>query len=434
MELRYCEECGDVIHLNSDEPPSLHDHFVCPRCEGGKAPATQAESPRTGAEDFSAEDLDLFSAGSIAQRKQDFNPGARKAPEARLRLVKTNKTPAGAKHHTESTFPTDRLMAAPIAAAPRAGARGKPAARETSGTLAKSARKIIFRCLYCKSPISIRPVEKTSKLVCPSCGEAVYVTPTGRLLKKNPSHAVRKEAAADGAPSAGATHDAISEEAAETIERLSAFEEHGYSQDPDKTAFLTEESSPLPQLADGEDFPLANELLSTVVRARENWLQEEAEDTAEDEEEWPQEEEDEEEDEQADEEDQQADEEDEDDEDDDGYEEEEIEEWPGESDLLAEDEFDENLSGGSRKRSGRRRPSTARVLLVGLGLLLPFALAIGLLMTHFSQPESRSWDPDPALTTLEKLGGAAQKGIIKVFGNDEDPSDRALPGRSAEGR
>ena len=61
MELRYCEECGDVIRLESDEPASLHEHFLCPRCKGGGgAPAAQARAaPQPGrTETFSAEDLD----------------------------------------------------------------------------------------------------------------------------------------------------------------------------------------------------------------------------------------------------------------------------------------------------------------------------------------------------------------------------------------
>ncbi len=106
MELRYCEECGDVIRLDSNEPASLQDRFVCTKCEGGEAPATRTESPGTRSEDFSAENLDLFSSGSIALRKQEAELGLKRAPEARLRLVKTTKTPvADAEPPAEPAFP-----------------------------------------------------------------------------------------------------------------------------------------------------------------------------------------------------------------------------------------------------------------------------------------------------------------------------------------
>jgi hypothetical protein len=261
----------------------------------------------------------------------------------------------------------------------------------------------------------------------------VYVTPDGRLLKRNPSLVVRKDAAAGGGPQsveastlarpgpslrnsarlaaapraaapALAAHPAaprapgrqhMSDEAAQTIERLSAFEEHVFSQDPNKTAFLTEESSPLSDLSSSEtdEFPLAGEFLPTAVhdgRSRagtDSALEEDDSD-------WPEE-----------------------------------EDWPEESDLLAEDEFDENLDSRSRKRSRARRPPTARVMLTGIALLLPFALAVGLFVTHFSDPESRAFDPNPALSTLEKLGNAAQRGIITLFSDGEGPRGRWVPGR-----
>ena len=49
-------------------------------------------------------------------------------------------------------------------------------------------------------------------------------------------------------------------------ERLSAFQEHTYSEDPEKTAFLTEDTSPLSDLEGGslsDELPLANEFLSS---------------------------------------------------------------------------------------------------------------------------------------------------------------------------
>ena len=72
MELRYCEECGDVIRLDSDEPLSLNEHFVCSKCKGD-APAepARAEPPKDDTKNFAPDELNLFSSQSIAERKQD---------------------------------------------------------------------------------------------------------------------------------------------------------------------------------------------------------------------------------------------------------------------------------------------------------------------------------------------------------------------------
>jgi uncharacterized protein YbaR (Trm112 family) len=168
----------------------------------------------------------------------------------------------------------------------------EPAIRQPAGSQlpASRAQKIVFRCPHCKSPLSVRPVKSTSRLVCPACNNAVYVTISGQIHKRLPSRAVRegKRAAAGKESTESSTERVMSaslvdsnpldeeakdeaavfaqaptkERRAETPapkqvarpaakpaakptvkQKVAAFREHARSADPRKTLFITEEKS-----------------------------------------------------------------------------------------------------------------------------------------------------------------------------------------------
>ncbi|HVR74508.1 MAG TPA: hypothetical protein VMT52_09260, partial [Planctomycetota bacterium] len=196
MELRYCEECGDLIRDESSRPTQIEDHFVCDRCSKDGGPpskaAQKAASERAGTTGLAgAENLNLFSNQTIAIRKQKAKAPAKArapapAPElggevqksGRLRLVKAGEEPSPAP---------------------------QPALEEGSASSSRRATKLAFRCIHCKSTLAIRPVAQTSKLICPECGRAIYVTTSGRLLKTSPSTAIRKEGAPERIPGGSAS-------------------------------------------------------------------------------------------------------------------------------------------------------------------------------------------------------------------------------------
>jgi DNA-directed RNA polymerase subunit RPC12/RpoP len=285
MELRYCEECGDVIQVESAEPLGELEHFICERCKSGerepKNEATGEAAGESAGEDLQAQSLNLFSPQTIALRKKQYEAVLPKDPKSnRLRLVKQDATDSPAE--------------------------GTGAAMPAQG-----ARKILFRCLHCKATLAIRPVDRTSKLNCPHCSKTIFVTAAGTLLKDSPSAVerateVRPAAHATSGPSvsdplssnamaagaeprkptssvgfrATASRDAApplagssspndsrrlskeppraapSQPRAESIglktvnpatswmpKQTSAFDEHRELQDPEKTAFITDEST-----------------------------------------------------------------------------------------------------------------------------------------------------------------------------------------------
>ena len=193
MELRYCEECGDVIQVETSEPAKVVDHFVCERCQSG-AGSPRPEAAPSG--DMEAQSLNLFSPETIAIRKKKIDEDTTKKPKSsRLRLVKANPDEPESRPADpplSAPQPASPAPSAPMAAPPQPAAAAVPGSTRGSATPAKSARRILFRCLHCRSTLSIRPVEKTSKLTCPHCTNVIYVTPTGRLLKNSPSVALRK--------------------------------------------------------------------------------------------------------------------------------------------------------------------------------------------------------------------------------------------------
>jgi hypothetical protein len=176
MELRYCEKCGDVLRVETAEPLNPVEHFVCDGCKTGASASRNAGGASTKEYDESLrqEELNLFSPGTIAVRKKELEELAREQPKPKLKLVKS-------------------------AAEAAEGAR---APTKVDSARVKSGKKLLFRCLHCRSTLAIRAVEKTSKLVCPHCSQSMFVTPAGRLHKSPPSSALRKtaEAPSSGAP------------------------------------------------------------------------------------------------------------------------------------------------------------------------------------------------------------------------------------------
>ena len=160
MELRYCEECGDVLQVESAEPLGELEHFICERCKSGEhEPRKEAPVEAVGeaaGEDLQAQSLNLFSPQTIALRKKQYEAVLPKDPKSnRLRLVKQDSTDS-----------------------PQEGGATTPA---------HGARKILFRCLHCKATLASRPVDRTSKLNCPHCAKTIFVTAAGTLLKGSPS-------------------------------------------------------------------------------------------------------------------------------------------------------------------------------------------------------------------------------------------------------
>jgi hypothetical protein len=143
MEIRYCDRCNGIISVKGgagEPPPNQH---LCAECEAGKG--AEAEGPKKAPEvdDIPADALNLFSPATIAVRKDQL----KKAVAAHARSGGT-------------------------AAAPPAG-QGAPG-------------MIQIECLHCQVHLKVRPVEKTSRLVCPKCKGNLFLGPNGSLSKAAP--------------------------------------------------------------------------------------------------------------------------------------------------------------------------------------------------------------------------------------------------------
>ena len=151
MELFYCEGCGDIIVPDGTSNPSADGRFLCGACadDGGTAQPAQMDQRGHGT------DLNLFSDDTIAMKKA------------------TLPNPLG--EEAEDEEPTIRSLVV----SPAAGSQG-------STLPASQARKIVFFCLHCKGPFSIRPVDTMSRLACPTCRKDLFVTKDGRILKNSP--------------------------------------------------------------------------------------------------------------------------------------------------------------------------------------------------------------------------------------------------------
>ena len=73
MELRYCEECGDVTRVESGRP-ILSDPYVCERCEKGGPDSGKKDGASADEASFGnflqEEPLNLFSDQTIALRRR----------------------------------------------------------------------------------------------------------------------------------------------------------------------------------------------------------------------------------------------------------------------------------------------------------------------------------------------------------------------------
>jgi DNA-directed RNA polymerase subunit M/transcription elongation factor TFIIS len=69
---------------------------------------------------------------------------------------------------------------------------------------ANTATRILFHCLHCKSKLVVRPVSKTSKMVCPKCQQSMFIDSHAQLSlehpDKNGSFRSRSDAPAPGPP------------------------------------------------------------------------------------------------------------------------------------------------------------------------------------------------------------------------------------------
>jgi predicted RNA-binding Zn-ribbon protein involved in translation (DUF1610 family) len=194
MELRYCEECGELIRLETEEPLSLSDHFRCTDCGGEFAPAVKAESEGQGQGAggpslLESTDLNLFSQKSVAIRKDAMSRMA--PPRQGSRRVEAPVASAQSGSTRLRLVKNDPAAAPPATSAPPA-TEVSPFAPAGSLEPSKEARKIVFRCLHCRAPLSMRPVDQDSKLSCPHCGNLIYIARSGQLSKTPPSQAVRK--------------------------------------------------------------------------------------------------------------------------------------------------------------------------------------------------------------------------------------------------
>jgi hypothetical protein len=203
VELRYCETCGDIIQLQAGTPLDLGERFVCSKCrsaagEGSRPDVRKPPATSIELQDLLAkEELNLFSKGTIAVRKkaqaQASMPRSglvRLAPESDPRQL-DGQAPVESSAARAAQAPPAGPQAAPNPQEEKGGAPGGRA--EGSALPASRAQKILFSCLHCRKPLSIRPVTATSRLSCPHCMQPIYVTVSGQMLRQPPSAAIRKE-------------------------------------------------------------------------------------------------------------------------------------------------------------------------------------------------------------------------------------------------
>jgi hypothetical protein len=173
MELRYCEKCGDIIKLEGrDEGINPSDRFICSRCQGGEATPKENEKIFDGILDQTG--MNLYSASTIMVKRKELEV----AQQEKLQLEEDGEPPG-------------------------------------SNSPARSARKLQFRCLHCRAMLQTRPVEKASRMVCPSCKGNLFIDASGIVSKKPPvsgdkavpggasGHAASSAAPLPGTPPAG---------------------------------------------------------------------------------------------------------------------------------------------------------------------------------------------------------------------------------------
>ena len=309
MELRYCESCGDILELEGAGAPVPLGGFVCASCGGdGSTDEVPAEETAPAGDNpmesfLDASQASLFSESSIAAGSGGNPDGicqgtalAEGVPPVETGLcggpgLPQRKSIDADAAGAELTLPLEEEEDSSC----DAGLRGNGGARAEEVDIpffdevddgkavgsqlpASRAQKIMFRCPHCKSALSIRPVNSTSRLECPACEQAVYVTAAGRILDTPPSIARRKRQhprtagdsssqSASGAERQGKPTDPDastkkmlsaglmksnpldpdtgkrSEISSSTKEKLAAFHRQARNADPSKTILITEEKA-----------------------------------------------------------------------------------------------------------------------------------------------------------------------------------------------
>ena len=200
MELRYCEKCGDVTRVEGGGP-MLSAPYVCERCKkgadgnpcSGKKDGGSVDGATPGSL-LKTEALDLFSDQSMAlalERKHNRGetPGSR-----------SRRSPQVTPSATTTRTPNDTVKVAPGSGAPPPSAP-LPLAQEgkkDSAMPSTAPGRILFRCPHCRASLSVRPVNRTSKLVCPKCTQSTHVTSSGTLLRSSASAVPRKGGSGEG--------------------------------------------------------------------------------------------------------------------------------------------------------------------------------------------------------------------------------------------
>ncbi len=191
MEIRYCDNCGNPIQVELGQLFSTMDRVVCDACRpGAKKDCGDLDARNSGAkldDILESSNLNLFSSQTIVLHKQKLEQGsapAEKPKSAKLKLVKPGSASSATGAGSGIRPPQARPPQSPSSALVASQGASNPS---------KSAQKIVFRCMHCHSTLSIRPIEKTSKLTCPHCAKDVFITISGRVLKMSPSIALKKE-------------------------------------------------------------------------------------------------------------------------------------------------------------------------------------------------------------------------------------------------
>ncbi len=411
MELRYCERCGDVIKSDSDAPITLKDSFICSQCEGGDAGSEPNGLQRRAAPaQMTLTDLELFSQDSIAIRKQELDARESSREEARpqpskLRLVKSGgssvvKTPKSPAPQQDGGEP-----------ATAAEGGDSPGRNAGSSHPAGNAQKIVFRCLFCKSPISIRPVATTSKLQCPSCKKPLYVTADGRLEGKNPSVAIRKKKAATrSAPvaqpqSQGLAQKKVASSQGREAAADSAAGSTQESEGGDATGFLGDEDT----LAFGElnvagsterrvggvDLPAVDELVGEKKRrgaARaSSAVVPPALDAAAI-----------------------------------GDRDDDEEDWPSEGNLLGDDEFDSFVKKNTANGGAGKRKTPKSAVVIAACMLVPVLFVFVFWVGGVSALEVNAKGEDAApMARLERFGDVVHRGVRRLCGHGDAATEGA---------
>lgn len=179
-ELRYCENCGDIIQVRQGESVNVAERFICESCRGGGSGRASRTEGRKPAE-FGKEsgNLELFSTTTISFHQREFESLAMEHDDGPLQ-------PGGRGAEPEPERPL-MFVDTDAPSHPHGSTTGGPA---------PTARRIVFRCMHCRATLCIRPVKATSRLSCPYCSKSVYITQSGQLVAKPPSAAFRQGSAA----------------------------------------------------------------------------------------------------------------------------------------------------------------------------------------------------------------------------------------------